>query len=70
MNITESKSRPIHAPHPSRGFLHPFKIATLCGKAVRFGGIEIPNDRTVSCKICLKIQKTLCPKCKGTGVKK
>lgn len=63
----ETVSRVIHASHPN-GQGHPFKFTTLCGKMVRFGSSEIPGERPVSCKLCLKILKTLCPTCRGTGV--
>lgn len=61
-------SRPIHAPHPN-GQLHPLKFTSLCGKLVRFGGLAIEGERSVTCKVCLKILGTICPTCKGTGVK-
>lgn len=57
--------RPIHASHPN-GQPHPLKSSTLCGKLVRFGGMETPT-RQVTCKVCLKIAATLCPTCHGTG---
>lgn len=60
--------RPIHASHPN-GSPHPFKFTSLCGKLVRFGGAEIPGERPVTCKTCLKILDTICPHCKGTGTK-
>lgn len=59
--------RPIHKSHPN-GSPHPFKGATLCGKMVRFGGLE-HDDRIATCKTCLKIFQTICPTCNGTGVK-
>lgn len=60
--------RVIHGTHPN-GQPHPFKANTLCGKLVRFGGIEIPDERPVTCKNCLKIQEKICTTCKGTGMK-
>lgn len=60
------KTRVIHAAHPN-GIPHPLKVCALCGPLVRFGGIE-NDDRGVTCKRCLKILKTLCPTCHGTGV--
>lgn len=63
------KPRPIHVVHPN-GQPHPFKSHTLCGKLIRWGGLEIPEERPATCKSCLKIQETICPHCKGTGVKK
>jgi hypothetical protein len=44
--------RVIHAHGP--GQLHPFKGATLCGKLVRFGGLET-EGRPVTCKTCLMV---------------
>jgi hypothetical protein len=31
--------------------------------------MEIPGERPVTCKLCLKIAATICPTCKGTGQK-
>jgi len=53
--------RPIHKVHPE-GIPHPFKAYTLCGKMVRFGGIE-HKERQATCKTCLKVKDA--PK-KGT----
>lgn len=44
--------RVIHANGP--GGPHPFKGGTLCGKMVRFGGLET-EGRPTTCKTCLKI---------------
>jgi hypothetical protein len=46
------KPRVIHADGPHSP--HPFKRGTLCGKLVRFGGLEA-EARPVTCKICLKL---------------
>lgn len=59
--------RVIHVGHPN-GAAHPFKASTLCGKLVRFGGMET-DKRKPTCKVCVKIKATICPTCKGTGVK-
>lgn len=59
--------RVIHKPHPN-GQPHPFKFTSLCGKLIRFGGIEM-SDRIATCKPCLKIHATICPTCGGTGIK-
>ena len=48
------KRRAIHADMPNSTFAHPFKFHTLCNRAVRFGGREIPGERPVTCKMCLK----------------
>lgn len=49
---TSAKKRAIHALGP--GQPHPFKAGTLCGKLVRFGGLEC-KGRPVTCKTCLKM---------------
>lgn len=58
----------IHLSHPN-GRAHPFKFTSLCGRLVRFGSSEIPGERLANCKLCLRIQKTICPTCGGSGVK-
>lgn len=60
--------RVIHVPHPN-GSPHPLKFTSLCGKLIRFGGIEIEGERPATCKACLKISATICPTCKGTGIR-
>lgn len=62
-------ARPIHLTHPN-GNPHPFKSNTLCGKLVRFGGIEIEVERPATCKTCLRIKEKICPTCKGTGMRR
>ena len=59
---------PIHANHPNSS-PHPFKGLSLCGKMIRFGGLEIENTRPATCKKCLEVKKKICPCCGGTGVK-
>lgn len=45
--------RIIHKPNPA-GAPHPFKFVSVCGKLVRFGGLEIDGERPATCKLCLK----------------
>lgn len=45
-------ARVIHVSGP--GSPHPFKGWTLCGRLVRFGGLEA-DRRPATCKSCLKI---------------
>lgn len=49
------KQRPIHAVSP-KGYAHPYKALTLCGKLVPFGGLEVRGERAVTCKLCLKMR--------------
>lgn len=57
-----TKTRPIHRCSPN-GVPHPFKALTLCGLMVRFGGIEIKDERPMTCKRCRAIVEKGKPMC-------
>jgi hypothetical protein len=48
------KARPIHQVN-ERGFAHPFKFLSRCGRLVRFGGMELP-DRPATCPLCARVK--------------